>query len=166
MNAPPPDPLPAFNSDDNLPAGDYWPSRSDFETRFVTVSESSARPRIYDGFKRHRAELLAEGALRGSPCLLDGSFTTSKVEPGDIDLVVEVGEATFSASLRLRQILSGPNAKPEFSCDAYPVIVYDASHPHFKAVTEDGRAYWRKWFGRDRRGNPKGRVWSAVGGFR
>ncbi|MEO7591017.1 MAG: hypothetical protein ABI134_07375, partial [Byssovorax sp.] len=83
-----------------------------------------------------------------------------------IDLVVEVEEAALSKSTRLQQLLSGPGAKADFSCDAYPLIVYDASHPNYKSVTEAGRAYWNKWFGTDRRGNSKGRLWSTAGGFR
>ena len=87
-------------------------------------------------------------------------------DPGDIDLVVEVEEAKWSASVRLHQLLSGPDAKADFSCDAYPLVVYEVTHPNFKKVTEAGRAYWKKWFGMDRSGNSKGRVWSATRGFR
>jgi len=161
-----PDHLPTFNGDGNLPPGDYWPSATDFEKRFVNVVGSSTRARIYIGFNRHRGKLLNEGVALAAPCLLDGSFTTSKSHPGDIDLVVEVEEAALSKSTRLQQLLSGPGAKADFSCDAYPLIVYDASHPNFKSVTEAGRAYWNKWFGTDRRGNSKGRLWSTAGGFR
>jgi hypothetical protein len=159
-------PLPPFNADGNLPSGDYWPSTAEFEERFVAVPGSSTRLRIYDGFKRHQTELLAQGVAHGAPCLLDGSFTTNKCDPGDIDLVVEVDEVTLSGSVRLQQLLSGSKVKPDFSCDAYPLVVYEESHPDYNAVTEAGRAYWIKWFGTDRSGNPKGRVWTNTGGFR
>lgn len=166
MSTPDPTLLPSFNGNGNLPPGDYWPSTAEFEARFVSVPCSVSRLPIYHGFNRHRAELLAHGVANEAPCLLDGSFTTTKCDPEDIDLVVEVDQSTLLGSQRLQQLLSGPNAKPEFSCDAYPLIVYEDSHPDYKSVTEDGRAYWTKWFGTDRLGNAKGRVWSNVGGFR
>ena len=166
MSAHDPTPLPAFNGDGNLPPGDYWPSKAKFEAQFVSVASSSSRPLIYDGFNRHRAELLDEGVTTLAKCLLDGSFTTSKRDPEDIDLVVEIDEATLTRSQRVQQLLSGPNAKADFFCDAYPLVVYDVSHPHYKSVTEAGRAYWTKWFGTDRLGNCKGRIWTNAGGFR
>lgn len=166
MNALVPTPLPPFNSDGNLPPGDYWPSTAEFEARFVSVPGSASRSPIYQGFNRHRIELIAHGVADAAPCLLDGSFTTNKCDPEDIDLVVEVDESTLFRSRGLQQLLSGPNTKADFLCDAYPLIVYDDTHPNYKAVTESGRAYWEKWFGTDRTGNSKGRVWSNVGGFR
>jgi hypothetical protein len=161
-----PTPFPAFNGDGNLPPGDYWPSTAEFEERFVSVTSSESRPLIYQGFNRHRTELLAQGVADVAPCLLDGSFTTNKCDPEDIDLVVEVDQSTLLGSERLQQLLSGPNAKSDFLCDAYPLIVFDDNHPDYKAVTEAGRAYWTKWFGTDRLGNSKGRVWTNTGGFR
>jgi hypothetical protein len=159
-------PLPAFNGDGNLPSGDYWPSTAEFEAGFVSVPGSSSRPQIYDGFKRHRNELLAEGVSTCAQCLLNGSFTTNKCNPEDIDLVVEIDEAAWLHSQRLQQLLSGPNSKADFFCDAYPLLVYDVNHPHYNSVTEAGRAYWSKWFGTDRLGNHKGRIWANAKGFR
>lgn len=161
-----PTPLPAFNGDGNLPSGDYWPSKAEFEARFISVADSSSRPLIYEGFNRHRIELLAHGVADEAPCLLDGSFTTNRLDPQDLDLVVEVDEVAFLGSQRLQYLLGGPSAKAEFCCDAYPLVVYDATHPSFASVTEAGREYWTKWFGTDRLGNPKGRVWTNTGRFR
>lgn len=159
-------PLPAFDAHGNLPAGDYWPTQADFEERFVHVHGSASRTEIYGGFTRHRGELLAAGVDSAADGMLDGSYTTSKLDPGDIDLVVEVGASLFLESARLQELLSGPDAKPEFCCDAYPLIVFPENDPHYEAVTLRGRAYWRKWFGRDRQDREKGRVWAKAQGFR
>ncbi len=99
-------------------------------------------------------------------CMLDGSYTTSKLDPGDIDLVVEVDAALFLGSARVQELLSGPAARSEFCCDAYPLIVFPENDPNYEAVTAQGRAYWRKWFGRDRQNREKGRVWAKARGFR
>ena len=160
-----PAPLPAFNGDGNLPPGDYWPSAADFEARFVTVAGSSTRRAIYDGFTRHRGEIRRDGVADTAPCLLNGSFTTSKTDPNDIDLVVEVDANTFLASARLHRLLGGPVATPDYLCDAYPLLVFAPTHPSYQTVTDAGRDYWRKWFGTDRGGNRKGLVWSKVQGF-
>jgi hypothetical protein len=158
--------LPAFDAHGNLPPGDYWPAQTDFEERFVHLRSTSSRADIYDGFKRHRSALLAAGIDQTADCLLDGSYTTSKLDPGDIDLVVEVEATVFDSSARVQELLSGPDAKQDFHCDAYPLLVYPQSDPHFQAVTVQGRAYWRKWFGRDRQNQEKGHVWAKAQGFR
>ena len=158
--------LPPFDDHGNLPSGDYWPTEADFEGRFVNVAGSSSRENIYAGFKNHRAELLAAGVDDAASCMLDGSYTTSKLDPGDIDLVVEVDAFLFQDSERLQELLSGPDAKPDFSCDAYPLLVLPEDHPQFEQITQKGRTYWHKWFGRDRANNPKGRVWATARGFR
>jgi len=93
--------LPPFDDHGNLPSGDYWPTEADFEGRFVNVAGSSSRENIYAGFKNHRAELLAAGVDDAASCMLDGSYTTSKLDPGDIDLVVEVDAFLFQDSERL-----------------------------------------------------------------
>jgi hypothetical protein len=158
--------LPPFDGHGNLPSGDYWPAESDFEARFVAVHGSASREQIYNGFKHHRAELVAAGVDGDAPSLLNGSYTTSKLDPGDIDLVVEVDADAFMQSARQQELLRGPENKPEFSCDAYPLLVLPADHPQYEQITVKGRSYWHKWFARDRANNPKGRVWTSVRGFR
>lgn len=56
-------PLPAFNQDGLLPPGDYAPTRADFEARFVKVL-SGTREGIYEGWNRHRADLMQKAWLQ------------------------------------------------------------------------------------------------------
>src|SRR4051812_37261343 len=95
--------LPAFDSNGNLPQGDYSPSELEFESRFVNVPLSTTRSSVYSAFQRHRADLLANNVSPFAPCLLDGSFTTSKQDPEDIDLVVEVDADLVLRSARVRE---------------------------------------------------------------
>lgn len=158
--------LPAFDGNANLPPGDYWPEETAFVARFVQVDASTTRSPIYEGWRRLRGELVSNGVSEGAPCLLNGSYTTSALDPSDLDCAIEVTHQAYfdTGAQRLREVLlGGPKAKPEFNCDAYPVIVLPESDPDFKRVTEAGRAYWKKWFGRDRKGNVKGRVWTHLG---
>lgn len=101
---------------------------------------------------------------------MNGSFTTDKRDPGDLDLVVELyindPEDLHAPALQgVLRLLSGPHAKPHYACDAYPLPVLPPSSPHYAKVTEQGRAYWEKWFGRDRSGRPKGKVRATTGGL-
>ena len=162
--------LPAFDGHGNLPAGDYWPTSQDFEERFVRLQASATRLAIYLGWGRHRKDLAACGLVQTAAILLNGSYTTSKVDPGDLDLAVEVPISDSSdmcgPMAPVFNLLQGPAMKPPYQCDAYPIPVLPASHPAHVAVTQAARAYWNKWFGTDRSGNAKGRVWATLGGLR
>ncbi len=158
--------LPAFDpATGALPAGDYYPTQADFEARFVHVT-STTRLAIHEGATRHASDLATAGVPGQAPCLLNGSYTTNKVDPGDIDLVVEVDEALYLASPVVQTLLAGPAVKSTHHCDAYPIVVLPAGHPDYKAVTEDARTFWHTFFGKDRANRAKGRVWRTVAGFR
>jgi uncharacterized protein DUF6932 len=162
--------LPAFASNGALPPGDYAPTKSDFETRFVNTSISGPRSRIYEGWNLHRTALIEAGLSPASRQLLDGSFTTNKPSPGDLDLAVEVlisssQFTSLSDSDPVMRLLQGPQMKSRFHCDAYPILVLPATHPDYDTVTLQIIAYWMKWFGTSRDGSPKGRVWATVGGL-
>jgi len=155
------DPLPPFDQHGNLPAGQYGPTRQDFESRFVNVANSTTRSHIYEGWAQHRTALQTAGVDHASPVLLDGSYVTGKRDPGDLDLAVEV-DADLIANTGV--LLAGPAAKPQYRCDAYAIPVYPSGSAE-ERVTLELRAYWQKWFGKDRSGNPKGFVLATVGGL-
>lgn len=164
--APPEGHLPRFDPDTGaLPPGDYHPTKADFEARFVDIA-SATRQAIYTGATAHAEALAAAGVALDAPCLLNGSYTTNKVDPGDLDLVVEVDEQLFESSERVQELLAGPNVKATYSCDAYPILVLPDNHPDYLATTVKAREYWHNFFALDRQRRPKGRVWRSVGGFR
>jgi len=163
--------LPQFNQHGVLPPGDYAPDRANFAARFVYPGASAARQAIYAGWNRHRQDLLRNSLARSARQLLNGSFTTSKAMPGDLDLVVEVPiDGDISAQLQalapVRALLQGPVTKPLYQCDAYPIYSLSPDHEFYERVTVAAIRYWTKWFGQTRTGHPKGRVWTTVGGFR
>ncbi len=162
--------LPAWSSVGILPEGDYWPSRGAFEERLVDMGGSKSRKPIYAGWNRHRLALLGVGCDSQSPVLLNGSYTTDKVDPGDLDLVVffpfdpeqPADQAQFCANI---QLLQGAKMKAEFLCDAYPVPVLPEDHPDYARVTGKAVEYWLRWFGTDRAKRKKGRIWSRLKGL-
>ena len=164
-------PLPAFTADGGLPPGDFLPSRLEFEKRFVETANRERRSAIYEGWSRHRSALLLAGGTPASRQLLNGSYTTDKETPGDIDLAVEVPMSNREelAGLTLDhpivKLLQGPLTKPEYDCDAYPIFVLPSTDPNYSRVTVRAIQYWTKWFGRGRNKKTKGRVWAETGGL-
>jgi hypothetical protein len=71
--------IPGFSRAGSLPAGIYWATRQEIESRF---GFSDRRTRLLAGLKS------ALGALHAAGCrkvYIDGSFVTMKHEPGDYD---------------------------------------------------------------------------------
>lgn len=82
---------------------------------------------------------------------IDGSFTTKKVDPNDIDLVVFSSETELNAlpdkeQEAFKALLDKPTVKQKFGLDVYFCV----------AENEQMRSYWRGWFGFDRYEQPKG----------
>jgi hypothetical protein len=71
--------IPEFNHDGKLPAGIHWATWQEVQSRF---GFSARRQQLLIGLR------LALGALRSAGCCrvyLDGSFVTTKRDPGDYD---------------------------------------------------------------------------------
>jgi hypothetical protein len=163
--------LPGFDANGVLPPGDYLPTRSDFERRFVDTGDAPRRRAIYEGWTRHRQALVRDGLAESARQLLDGSYTTSKAAPGDIDVAVEVPitkaqlEQMHEGSA-VHRLLLGPHMKAAYMCDAYPIYCLPEDDEDYEVVTTHLILYWLKWFGTSRDGHTKGRVWATVKGLR
>jgi hypothetical protein len=163
--------MPLFTAEGCLPPGDFLPSTLEFETRFVDAGDHGQRASIYRGWNAHRRDLARAGIPETARQLLDGSYTTTKNSPGDIDIAVEV-PLSNSAALRalapdhpIVNLLLGPSMKRAYDCDTYPIYSLPKSDPLYASVTVKAIEYWTKWFGRSRSGNSKGRVWATTGGL-
>ena len=157
--------IPLFNAEGCLPPGDFLPSQLEFERRFVLTGDQVQRTSIYQGWTVHRAELMGAGAPDTAHQLLNGSYTTAKESPGDIDIAVEV-LANFAPDHPIVKLLLGPLMRPAYRCDAYPIYVLPKSDAQYGAVTTRAIEYWTKWFARTRSGTTKGRLWAKTGGLR
>jgi hypothetical protein len=161
-------PIPHFDRYGNLPVGDLFAvgagypllhaSLREIHERFVVqVHGSVERPRIWDGWMRHRTELESVGVQYTT--LVNGSFLTAKQEPGDVDLCIlldagEVNRLGLQEQNQLLPLLSGPACKPDFLCDVYSIIVHPFGDPRFP-LTLERFAYWTRVFGIDRQGRQK-----------
>jgi hypothetical protein len=87
---------------------------------------------------------------------LNGSFTTSKENPNDIDLVnlVEYSDELNKKYSLLKDFLTVGGSKDKYLVDGYFVPIYKKDDPRYKA-TEEQLSYWADWFGHDREKRPK-----------
>lgn len=140
-----------------LPAGIHDVALSDVDNHFLSSFPSSkTRKNLISGLTQFTLALSQFGIRY--ELWIDGSFTTEKLDPNDIDLVVflssqEVNSLSGNQQTTLAQLLDRHTAKQNFGCDAFVSFIEDQDH----------RSYWRGWFGYDRNENPKGIARIAVG---
>lgn len=82
---------------------------------------------------------------------IDGSFSTEKPEPGDIDMIffIDANEANLLEPEKKRILLELNDRKASsirYNCDVFIVTNQDYNM----------RSYWRGWFGFSRSEEPKG----------
>ena len=161
-------PLPPFNNQGLLPEGVYDCSEALFKQRFVDAFPASGtRAARYRGFTALRQEAVRQG---GQPARqwVNGSYVTTKLDPGDIDVVTFMDYDGFNAlseehRTAVTGLLAGEEAtKPTYGYHTFFVPSCGQGHPFFPAF-EQQRVYWRKWFGETRSGGRKGFLAMALG---
>lgn len=141
-------------------------SLTELQTRFVTeVRDSTTRPEIWDGWMRHRAAL---AAINLRPiALVNGSFTTNKRNPKDIDLCYlvdaeAVNNLTAAERTEYTRLFDADHCQQGFRCDPFAIRCYPPTHMRFASMINEV-AYWTRVFGVDRKGHPK-RILMISGG--
>ncbi len=151
--------IPGFNEKGNLPAGLHQATLVEFETRFVTEPESSTREDIFKGYLEYRSEL--EPLHVTIKQWIDGSFTTSKQNPSDIDLVTqwdgEKVDRDKQIQSKLIPLFNQNDIKGKYRCDVYGFPRYSEGDPLYQKTLQ-WRSYWLGLFGftRGDRPDPKG----------
>lgn len=124
-----------------------------FHERFVeNFPESQTRPVIFGGYSRYLKDF-STAIIPSWVQWLNGSFTTAKVNPKDIDLVNFV--PANLATQNVCPFLTNYGSKETYSVDGYLVPIYSEDDERF-TVTKDWLEYWSKHFGHDRENNQKG----------
>jgi hypothetical protein len=131
------------------------PGLHDFELHDIgnhflsNFPNSSTRKNLIDGLNNYIGLL----SVFGIPLeiWLDGSFTTKKTDPCDIDLVIfasvhDLNNLTVDGQRKFLGLTERHGIKHFFGCDVL-----------FSVKEDDGqRSYWRGWYGFDRLERPKG----------
>lgn len=150
-----------FNANGYLEPGLHRMTIEQFENAFVIpFPHSTTRSNILVGYIRHHAELTE--ILDAFEQLVDGSFTTNKNDPNDVDLLVLADGDVIDAlpdeqKARLDQLVSGKATQEKYLCDAYFCPTYPDTHPLF-THSRPQRKYWMGEFGFDRCDVAKGVV--------
>lgn len=147
--------IPGFNEIGNLPAGLHQATLAEFETRFVTEPVSSSRADIFRRYVEYRAELEPLNVIIKQ--WIDGSFTTTKQNPNDIDLVSqwdgEKVDRDIQIQNKLSQLLNQRDIKIRYKCDVYGFPKYSEGDPLYQK-TLHWRSYWLGLFGYTRGDHP------------
>lgn len=93
---------------------------------------------------------------------IDGSFTTEKVEPDDIDILIVLDYTALNAIPEQLHQTVGLLLNREYIKQNYNIDVLPLAQNHPAVDYEERRSYWRGWFGFDRQENPKGLVRIAL----
>lgn len=157
--------LPDFDESGNLPVGDYAPSMTEIKTRLVERFNSETRALIFQGWLKFQDELLKTDASADADVLLNGSFTTAKTNPNDLDLVAGIPTEcnTSKKFTSLSPLFMGKGSIEEYNCDAYCFPLLPKNHSYYEPLTLRVQEYWLKWFGTSREMLPKGRLWTKLG---
>lgn len=154
-----------FNSDGYLEAGLHDLEFDEIVEHFVTAfPHSTSRQPIINGYSRHSDELRKIGL--SCQQLLNGSFVSSKADPGDIDMVGFIDFDAVDAlgpvdQQKLLALFNGKLTKDSHCCDAYFSPIVPESHPLFNKFRSQ-RKYWMGEFGYDREDRPKGIIRTHV----
>lgn len=133
-----------------LPPGLHDVTEAELDNHFLSsFSTSETRPALISGLKGFISALRRVGV----PCELwiDGSFSTQKLDPNDVDLVVFASEQDLNQLAPAEQqffsgLIDRMSSRRKFGCDVLFSVAEDINM----------RSYWRGWYGFDRQEHPKG----------
>ena len=122
----------------------------DFEAIFVNAFQNCDRRKYLVGRFFALLDDFSEFSL-SAEIWIDGSFSTQKEEPGDIDILFVVDEEEVNGLgeekiKSLTRLFDRQEAKIRYHCDLFVIL----------SNNTDDRSYWRGWFGYTRNEEPKG----------
>lgn len=123
----------------------------DLKNHFLSKFPGSrTREPLISGFNKYLSQLRRFGVT--FEIWVDGSFTTDKENPNDIDIVVFGSESELNVLPQGHQnglralLLDRETIKQRYGLD----VLFSVSED------QNQRSYWRGWYGFDRNENPKG----------
>lgn len=134
-------------------------SMNDFEEIFVhDFRDSQTRTKIFSGYENFIYDFQIKLTEKFSHWI-NGSYTTNKKDPNDIDIVTIVNaNENFSTTGELfKTFLTIGGSKEKYLVDAYFIPVYSEEDPRY-IITKQYFDYWSNFFGHDRRNRPKGLI--------
>lgn len=149
-----------FNELGYLEPGFHDLNISEIKEEFVhKFNNSITRKDILKGYINYLSDLNRCG-ISQAEFWINGSFSTRKENPNDIDMVLIIEKDLLDNVPEdkhdIMRVLIDPNqARIKYKCDAYLLVKVDQGHIAYSDYTSN-RSYWRGWFSFDRRERPKG----------
>jgi len=169
-------PIPPFDVAGNLSVGSLFgppgganslvtTTLAELHERFVQ-NHHLKRALIWQGWMTHRRML--DQFPVPYVTVVDGSFTTTKTEPGDVDVVIlyeaEVANAMPPMQQNdFRRVLDRSTAKRDHMLDLYHFGMYPFASARFVATSLPSLTYWTRAYGVDRQGRQKALL-AVIGG--
>ncbi len=114
---------------------------SEFKQSFVDeFYNSETRVDLYNTFEAYRIAF-EEEVTSSYLFWIGGSYTTKKINPRDLDLVVFIDYAIFEEKAELIRQKYGKSSTAFDDIDSYVVAVYPEDHPKF-ALYRGNYLYW------------------------
>ena len=154
--------IPEFDNNGNLPPGIYRQSLDDFKQKFVIdFFTSSTRHVIYNGYISYCKQVVSFDIV--SINWITGSFTTNKLNPEDIDIVVHFDPKKYRSMIDQLdfeikfQYAQESDIKKMFYCHAFYVPTYPENDPRYILTVKQSNM-WKKFFSTDKNGNDRGLI--------
>lgn len=140
-----------FDSRGNLtPSSNIRCSLQLFHETFVHNIPSPIREELFNNFQKY--SLMLKDLLKSEllTVWIDGSYTTMKTSPSDIDLVIFISHTLVENFEQDLEDFKFPNSLIKFGLDAYIVKVYPEHHKNYHLYISD-ELYWRGLFEKNKR---------------
>lgn len=140
-----------FDSAGNLiPNSNIRCSLQLFYEIFVESIPSPVREELFNNFQKYLDTLKKLLDSDSLTIWIDGSYTTKKIVPNDMDLVVFINHTLVENFEQDLEDFKFPNSLSKFGLDAYIVKVYPRDHKNYHFYISD-EMYWRDLFDKNRR---------------
>jgi hypothetical protein len=126
------------------------------DTYVDSFKNSNTREKIFNSYLKFNLDLKTIINNQDFTQYLNGSFTTTKVNPQDIDIVnlISVINLDLKILQNLNNFTTKGGCKNNYLVDSYLIPIYpidDARYP----LTKQWLEYWENFFGKDRDGDRK-----------
>lgn len=117
--------------------------------RFVT---NQTRKEIFSGYVSYMSVLFSK--ITTCKQYIDGSFTTIKKEPNDIDICTLLDIDFMGINRDFLEPLKSKNARINYKVDGYFCPICKEDSP-YAPLCKERYEYWTNWLSHDREGKPK-----------
>nr|WP_320161474.1 hypothetical protein [uncultured Methanoregula sp.] len=151
--------IPAFNEYGNIPVGEHEASLPEFKIRFVSeFNSSSTRNDLYTNYINYNVLLSTFNVAKKERVV--GSYTSAKVDPTDVDLIVYIDALLLIQCHEEHNLWNNLNEDmihDTYKCHTFLVFIYPEDDPRYEHALHV-REHWEKWFSKDRSDRPRGAI--------